>query len=260
MIFAITYIGLSIRTTPQGQQALVERLGRYHRKLRPGINFIVPGLDKIVYQGSLKETILEISPFTATTKDYVKIQANIIVNYKVLDIERTFYEIDDYESGIISIAVSVVRSEIGRINFNEISSAFDEIVQVFLDAADILTEPWGIKPTNLGIVGIIASEEYTDSQRSLEIAKRSSSQERENLVLEGESIANFASSLREALPSVSEEAILNYIILYKYFSKLKDFEETELNEDKQAIKSLKDIFDMSALIKYSDKDTSKNAE
>jgi len=102
-ILALIVIGYtvgSVRIVNQGNQALVERLGRYHRKLRPGLNFIVPFLDTIVWEESIRERLLDVPPQSAITRDNVALNVDAVVYWKILDLERTYYEIENIKDAI----------------------------------------------------------------------------------------------------------------------------------------------------------------
>ena len=99
----------STKLVSQGNEALVERLGRYHRKLKPGINFIVPLLDQIVMEDTNREQILDISPQNVISKDGIYLEVDAVVYWRIVDIERSFYAVDDLQEALNNLAVTTVR-------------------------------------------------------------------------------------------------------------------------------------------------------
>lgn len=150
-IVAIGYLGSSIRIINQGTEALVERLGRYHRKLRPGLNFIVPILDVIVLKDSVREHLLGMPSCATITRDNVQILIDSTIYWRVLELELTYYAIDDVEKALEELVVAILRSEIGRIEFQETFSSRDLLNRAILSQVDEAVEPWGIKVTRVEI-------------------------------------------------------------------------------------------------------------
>ncbi|MFN7660647.1 MAG: SPFH domain-containing protein, partial [Dolichospermum sp.] len=93
----VGYALASAKMVNQGNVALVERLGRYHRKLNPGLSFIVPIIDQIVMENTTREQLLDIKPQNVITKDGIYLEVDAIVYWRIKDIEKSFYAIDDLE-------------------------------------------------------------------------------------------------------------------------------------------------------------------
>jgi energy-coupling factor transporter ATP-binding protein EcfA2 len=174
-IIALTAIGYtagSVRIINQGNQALVERLGRYHRKLRPGLNFIVPFLDAIVLEDSVRERILDIPPQTAITRDSVPLEVDAIIYWKILDLERTYYEIEDVSEAMRELVSTALRAELSKIALIPIFSRRDELNRALLDILDEATEPWGVKVTRVEVQEIKAPQKISEAiqgQQAVEI-------------------------------------------------------------------------------------------
>ncbi|MEB3252939.1 MAG: SPFH domain-containing protein, partial [Cyanobacteriota bacterium] len=96
-LLIIGYTVSSVRIINQGDEALVERLGRYHRKLRPGLNFIVPALDYIRLKDSVRERILDVAKQNAISKDNVSLEVDAVVYWRILELELTYYAIENVE-------------------------------------------------------------------------------------------------------------------------------------------------------------------
>ncbi len=223
-LIVIGYTVGSVRIVNQGNQALVERLGRYHRKLKPGLNFIVPFLDTIAYEESLREKLLDVPPQSAITRDNVALTVDAVVYWKVLDLERTYYAIEDVQSAIRELVVTTLRSELGKMPFEETFSSRDELNQALLDQLDEATEPWGVKVTRVEVQSLNPAPAVLESmqqQQAAEIKRRATVLEaqgdREATIrrAEGtvESIELLAKALKER-PDTRE--ILNFLIAQQY--------------------------------------------
>lgn len=157
MVIAATVV--STKRIQEGDEALVERLGRYHRKLKPGLNFgIIPFVDEVVVIASTKEQILDIDPkegsSEATTTDKVRVAVDAVVFWRIFELEKAHYAIEDVEEGIKNLVITVLRSELGQISLQETSSGRDRIIRSLLTILDEATAPWGIVITRVELLDI----------------------------------------------------------------------------------------------------------
>lgn len=226
-ILALIIIGYtvgSVRIINQGNQALVERLGRYHRKLRPGLNFVVPFLDTIVWEESVREKLLDVPPQSAITRDNVSLEVDAVVYWKILDLERTYYEIEDIQAAIRELVVTTLRSEIGKMPFERTFSSRDELNQALLDQLDEATEPWGVKVTRVEVQSIDPPKSVLESmqqQQAAELKRRATVLEaqgdQEATVKRAQGTVDSIQLLSEALKERSDaREILNFLIAQRY--------------------------------------------
>ncbi|HEY9887752.1 MAG TPA: SPFH domain-containing protein [Candidatus Obscuribacterales bacterium] len=226
-ILALIVIGYtvgSVRIINQGNQALVERLGRYHRKLRPGLNFIVPFLDTIVWEESMRERLLDVPPQSAITRDNVALDVDAVVYWKILDLERTYYEIENVQGAIRELVITTVRSEIGKMPFENTFSSRDELNQALLDQLDEATEPWGVKVTRVEVQSINPPQSVLESmqqQQAAELKRRATVLEAEG---DQQASVKRAQGTVESIQLLSEvlrdrpdaREILNFLIAQQY--------------------------------------------
>jgi len=226
-ILALIVIGYtvgSVRIVNQGNQALVERLGRYHRKLRPGLNFIVPFLDTIVWEESIRERLLDVPPQSAITRDNVALDVDAVVYWKILDLERTYYEIEDIQAAIRELVVTTLRSEVGTMPFENTFSSRDELNQALLDQLDEATEPWGVKVTRVEVQSIDPPQSVLDSmqqQQAAELKRRATVLEAEGeqqaSIKRAQGTVQSIELLSEVLKERSDaREILNFLIAQQY--------------------------------------------
>ncbi|HEY9698192.1 MAG TPA: SPFH domain-containing protein [Trichocoleus sp.] len=188
----------SVRIINQGNEALVERLGSYNRKLGPGLNFTAPFLDRIAYQGTIREKVLDIPPQTCITRDNVSIAVDAVVYWRIMDMEKAYYKVQDLQSAMVNLVLTQIRAEMGRLELDETFTARSEINELLLRDLDIATDPWGVKVTRVELRDIIPSKAVQESmelQMSAERRKRASILTSEG---ERESAVNSAKGKAEA--------------------------------------------------------------
>ena len=145
------YTAGSVRIIKEGNAALVERLGRFKRTLRPGLNMIVPLLDVVVLQDSMREQTLDIPPQRAITKDNVNLEVDAIIYWRIYDLEKTYYAIEDVEFAMQELVITTLRSEVGKMDFQSLFSSRESINRSLLDVLDEATAPWGLKVNRVEI-------------------------------------------------------------------------------------------------------------
>src|ERR1035437_3156598 len=120
---AIIIISASVKVVPQQTALILERFGRFHSVLKPGINFIIPFFDRIAYKMSLKEQAYDIAEQVCITNDNVQVQVDGVVFLQVIDPQKAVYGINNYIFAVNQLAQTTMRSEIGKI---ELDRTFEE--------------------------------------------------------------------------------------------------------------------------------------
>jgi len=214
----------SVRMVKEGRAALVERLGRYNRKLDPGLNFIVPLVEQVVLEDSLREQILDIKPRQAITKDNVDLEVDAIIYWRIYNLERTYYAVEDVEFAMQELVVTTLRSEVGKTEFKELFSTRDAINQALLDVLDEATGPWGIKINRVEIQQLGPPQDVLDAMQK----ERAASYEKDAKILraEGDKNAKILEAqadvesmrqLSEALEATGNgKELLRYLLAQRY--------------------------------------------
>lgn len=225
-ILALIIIGYSVgsvRIINQGTEALVERLGRYHRKLKPGLNFIVPFLDYIVLKDSVREQILDVAKQAAITRDNVALDVDAVVYWRILELELTYYAIENVEQAIAELVITTLRSEIGKMEFEKTFSSRDELNKALLSQLDEATEPWGVKVTRVEVQEITPPDEVKRSmqqQQAAELKRRATvleaQGEQEAAIKRAEATVQSIQMLSEALKFSGSREILNFLVAQSY--------------------------------------------
>jgi regulator of protease activity HflC (stomatin/prohibitin superfamily) len=168
-------VASSVRIINQGNAALVERVGSFRKRLDPGLNFLVPGLDRIVFQDTLRLKVLDIAPQSCITADNVSITVDAVVYWQIIDMERAYYKVQALESAMVNLVQTQIRGEIGKLQLDQTFTARSQISDILLEELDTATDPWGVKVTRVEIRDITPSKAVQDSmelQMSAERRKR----------------------------------------------------------------------------------------
>ena len=147
VIFVVILIGIvkAIRVVPQQRAWVVERLGRFYGVLAPGLNFVVPFLDRIAYRHDLRETPLDVPPQVCITKDNTQLQVDGILYYQVTDPRLASYGSTNYVLAITQLAQTTLRSVIGRMELDRTFEERDAINAAVVSALDAAAPNWGVK-------------------------------------------------------------------------------------------------------------------
>jgi regulator of protease activity HflC (stomatin/prohibitin superfamily) len=223
-LIAVGYIVGSVRTISEGNEALVERLGKYHKKLNPGLNFIVPFLDTIVLEEPVKERVLDTEPQEAITRDNVSVSVDAVLYWRILQLERTYYAVEDIETALQNLATTTLRSEIGRMDLAQTFSSRNEINQSLLQQLDDATATWGVKVTRVEVQKITPARTVMDAmelERAAESKKKAAISEAEGkkraAIEEAEGAVQSMKLISEALRSTTNsQEILRYLVAQKY--------------------------------------------
>lgn len=166
----------SVKIINQGNAALVERLGKYSgKKLEPGLNFVVPFLDKVVFQETIREKVLDIPPQQCITRDNVSITVDAVVYWRIMSMEKAYYKVENLRLAMQNLVLTQIRSEMGKLELDQTFTARAEINEILLRELDETTDPWGVKVTRVELRDIIPSKAVQDSmelQMSAERRKR----------------------------------------------------------------------------------------
>ncbi|MGI0480501.1 SPFH domain-containing protein [Geminocystis sp. CENA526] len=167
----------SVKIVNEKNEFLVERLGSYNKKLTPGLNFIMPFLDKVVYKDTTRDKILDVPPQSCITKDNVSISVDAVIYWRIVDMEKAYYKIEDLQSGMENLVLTQIRAEIGKLELDETFVARAEINNVLLRELDIATDPWGVKVLRVELKDITPSsavQQSMEQQMAAERRKRAS--------------------------------------------------------------------------------------
>lgn len=165
LILVAATIFAGVKTVPQGQEWVVERLGKFMKTLKPGLNFIIPYVDVVAYRVSTKGDVLSIGSQEVITKDNAVIITNAVAFIKVTDPIRAVYEIQSYEYAIQNLVMTSLRAIIGQMDLNNALSEREHIKARLQDNISKEVANWGIYVQSVEIQDIKPSESM---QRAME--------------------------------------------------------------------------------------------
>lgn len=162
----------SVRIVNQGNAALVENLGSYKKRLDPGLNFLIPVLDKVVYKDTLRLKVLDIAPQSCITCDNVAITVDAVVYWQIIDMEKAYYKVQNLASAMVNLVQTQIRAEMGKLELDETFTARSQISEILLQELDSATDPWGVKVTRVELRDITPSKAVQDSMELQMAAER----------------------------------------------------------------------------------------
>jgi regulator of protease activity HflC (stomatin/prohibitin superfamily) len=174
VLVLIGYALGSAKLINQGNEALVERLGRKHRTLKPGLNFIVPLLDQIVMEDTTREQVLDIKPQNVITKDNIYLEVDGVVYWRVTDIEKSFYEIDDLQQALTNLTTTSLREILAQNTLEETNGSRAGMNTALLEQLNQTTQNWGVKILRVDLQSITPPESVRKSMEEQQAAKISS--------------------------------------------------------------------------------------
>lgn len=148
------YTVAAVKIVPQTQKWVVERLGKYRQVLGPGVNLVVPIIDRVPHKVVILERQLPTSTQEAITQDNVVVQLETSIFYRIIAPERTVYRIDDINGAISTTVAGMVRSEVGRMELDTVQSNRTELIEAIQKALKDAVEVWGIEVTRTEILDV----------------------------------------------------------------------------------------------------------
>lgn len=178
LIFAAT----SIKFVPQNRAWVIERFGRYSRTLEAGINVIVPMMERVAHDRSLKEQAQDVPSQGAITRDNISLTVDGVLYFKVLDPWKASYGVEDYTFAVTQLAQTTMRSEIGKIELDKTFEERDQLNMNIVLSINEAAEPWGVQVLRYEIKDIVPPQSVMSAMESQMRAER----ERRAKILESE--------------------------------------------------------------------------
>ena len=172
----------SIKIVPQNRAWVIERFGKYKGTLTAGLNFIVPLIDRVAYNQSLKEQAFDVPSQNAITKDNIGLTVDGVLYLKVLDAYKCSYGVEDHVFAVTQLAQTTMRSEIGQIDLDKSFEERDALNIAIVSSINIAAEPWGVQVLRYEIKDIIPPQSVLQAMERQMKAER----EKRAAILESE--------------------------------------------------------------------------
>ena len=171
-ILAIVFVMKTINVVPQQHALVVERLGKFHTILAPGLHIVIPFIDRIAYKHMLKEVPLEVPPQVCITKDNTQLSVDGILYFQVTDPMRASYGSSNYVAAITQLAQTTLRSVIGKMELDKTFEERDHINTAIVNAIDESAANWGVKVLRYEIKDLTPPKEILHAMQAQITAER----------------------------------------------------------------------------------------
>ncbi len=169
---AMVFVFKTINVVPQQHAWVVERLGKYHATLAPGLNIVVPFVDRVAYKHILKEIPLDVPPQVCITRDNTQLQVDGILYFQITDAMRASYGSSNYIAAITQLAQTTLRSVIGKMELDKTFEERDHINTTIVNAIDESAANWGVKVLRYEIKDLTPPKEILHAMQAQITAER----------------------------------------------------------------------------------------
>lgn len=249
-------VSRGVRVVPQATARVVERFGRYQRVLEPGLNLVVPFVDKLRPSIDLREQVVTFPPQQVITKDNLVVGIDIVIYFQVTDPKAATYEIANYLQGIEQLSVTTLRNAVGNLQLEESLTSRDTVNSQLGAVLDDATGKWGIKVARVEIKGIEPPVSIKDAMEKSMRADRekratilTAEGEKAGAILEAEGRAQAAvtrargeaeaaklraegeaAAITTVYGALHEARLDDKLLAYKYLERLPDIASGEANK------------------------------
>ena len=183
-IIILVIVVAGVKIIPQSRSKVVERLGSYHATLQTGVHYVIPFIDRVTNDVSLKEIVKDFAPQPVITKDNVTMQIDTVVYFQITDPKLYTYGVENPVNAIENLTATTLRNIIGELELDQTLTSRDIINSKMRSILDEATDPWGIKVNRVEVKNIIPPR---DIQEAMEKQMRAERERREKILqAEGE--------------------------------------------------------------------------
>lgn len=154
LVIAIAIVVAAIKIIPQASAGIIERLGKYHRTLGPGLNLIIPGIDRLRPLVDLREKVVSFPPQPVITEDNLVVSIDTVIYFQVTNAKSATYEIENYIQGIEQLVITTLRNSVGSLDLEKALTSRDHINAILRGVLDEATSKWGVRVNRVEIKAI----------------------------------------------------------------------------------------------------------
>jgi regulator of protease activity HflC (stomatin/prohibitin superfamily) len=154
LVIAIAIVVAAIKIIPQARAGIIERLGKYHRTLGPGLSLIIPGIDRLRPLVDLREKVVSFPPQPVITEDNLVVNIDTVIYFQVTNAKSATYEIENYIQGIEQLVVTTLRNSVGGLDLEKALTSRDHINAILRGVLDEATSKWGVRVNRVEIKAI----------------------------------------------------------------------------------------------------------
>ena len=154
LLIAVIIVVSAIKIIPQASAGIIERLGKYHRTLEPGLNLIVPGIDRLRPLVDLREKVVSFPPQPVITEDNLVVSIDTVIYFQVTNAKSATYEIENYIQGIEQLVITTLRNSVGGLDLEKTLTSRDHINAILRGVLDEATSKWGVRVNRVEIKAI----------------------------------------------------------------------------------------------------------
>lgn len=212
----LVIVGYTIGSTKivtQGNEALVERLGKYNKTLKPGLNYIIPFIDRVAVEDTMREQVLDIPAQQAITHDNISVEVDAVVFWKVEDLYKAYYNVEDVERAIEELVTTTLRSTIGELPLDQTYASRTDINQRLLRELNEAAQDWGVKVIRVEVQEI---KPPGDVLEALAKARAAESEKQAEIFRAEGTVKSIEKISRALLEQPNSKAVLQYLIAQRY--------------------------------------------
>ena len=172
LIFIIIVLWNSVKFVPQNRALIIERFGKYQSTKEAGLNFIVPFIDRVAHDRSLKEQAVDVPGQSAITRDNISLHVDGILYFRVLDPYKASYGVDDYVFAVTQLAQTTMRSELGKMELDKTFEERDQLNANIVSQINEASSPWGVQVLRYEVKDIVPPSSVMDAMEAQMKAER----------------------------------------------------------------------------------------
>ena len=234
ILFVLTMLAKTVRVIPQGRAGIVERLGKFHAVLKPGLHIVIPVIDRVLPLIDLREQVVSFPSQSVITEDNLVVGIDTVVYFQVTDPQAATYEITNYIRAVDELTSATLRNVVGGLNLEQTLTSRDQINAELRGVLDSTTGRWGLRVSRVDIKEIqppVSIQDSMEKQMRAERDRRAAiltaegQKQSDILTAEGE-----AEAVQKVFAAIHESNPSQQLLTYQYLQTLPKLAEGDANK------------------------------